>query len=150
MLFSTYVAQYSLDFYVLGFVWCTQPPANEFMSGQLLDRYVIYCSLHNLPNTYSILCSLVHWVRAQPHLSWTNMQTQQPSDEFIHVQLLNRYMKYCCSHKLGNTDSIFTFLDAFKRRVHVFVLEEHTNAAAFRRIYTCTTTEQVCEILLLS
>jgi len=54
------------------------------------------------------------------------------------------------SHTLGNTDSIFTFLDAFGQCVHVFVLDEHANAAAFKRIYTCTTTEQVYEILLLS
>jgi hypothetical protein len=29
----------------------TQPPANEFMNSQLLHRYIIYCSLHNLLNT---------------------------------------------------------------------------------------------------
>ena len=45
--------------------------------------------------------------------SSTNKQTQRPSNEFIHVKLLNRSVKYCFSHKLDNTDSVFTFLDAF-------------------------------------
>jgi len=33
--------------------------------------------------------------------------------------------------------------------VHAFVLDEHANTAAFKRIYTCTTTEQVYEIMFL-